>query len=298
MFDNFLSSMSESMKNARDTVSGAIDDAQKNSVVKGTLDILDPGQARLALSGLLKGGARNKSINGLTPDVRFSAESSDWRVKISLADSANYFYKDPNPGILAPLKGTGGVIYPYTPQISVTHNAKYGSQNLTHSNYTNYFYEGSEVQAINVTGEFSIQTLEDGRYVLACIQFFRAATKMFFGSGAAMDKGGHVGAPPPMVFLNGYGTYYFPNVPCVITSFQHTMSQEVDYINIPIGGTTLVDDQTGKKDTVSDKYVRLPTLSTLAVTLQPIYSRRSLSDNFSLDKFARGDLIKGKGGFI
>ena len=291
MADNFFSSMSESLSNVRDTVAGAIDDAQKNSIVKGALDILDPGQARLALSGLLKGGVKNKAVNGLTPNVRFQAESNDWRVKISLADSADYFYKDPNPGILAPLKSTGGVIYPYTPQISVTHAAKYGSQNLTHSNYTYYFYEGSEVQAINITGEFTVQTIEEGKYVLACIQFFRSATKMFFGQGA------HVGSPPPMVFLNGYGSYYFPNVPCVVTSFQHTMGQDVDYINIPVTGQVIVNDD-GSKGTVGDKFTRLPTISSLAVTLQPIYSRRSLADNFALDKFARGDLIKGNGGFI
>ena len=291
MSDGFFSSISESLGNVRDTVSGAIDTAQQNSVVKGALDIIDPSQSRLALSGLLKGGNKNLKSAGLTPNVKFQAESNDWRVKISLADAAKYFYNDPNPGILAPLIHTGGVIYPYTPQISVTHAARYGSQNLTHSNYTNYFYEGSEVQAINITGEFTVQTIDDGAYVLACIQFFRSATKMWFG------QGGPVGSPPPMVFLNGYGSYYFPNVPCVVTSFQHTMGQDVDYMNIPIGGQSIVNDD-GTKSQVSEKYTRLPTISTLAVTLQPIYSRRSLASNFGLDKFARGDLIKGNGGFI
>jgi hypothetical protein len=297
MADNFFSSMAQSLGNVRDTVAGAIDDAQNSAVVRKALDIVDPSQARLALSGLLKGGSRNKSSGGLTPNVKFQAESTDWRVKISLADSATYFYKNPNPGVLAPLATTGGVIYPYTPQISVTHAARYGSQNLTHSNYTNYFYEGSEVQAINITGEFTVQTIEEGRYVLACIQFFRSATKMFFGQGGASGESGLVGSPPPMVFLNGYGSYYFPNVPCVVTNFQHTMGQDVDYINVPIGGQVIVDNE-GNKGMVGDKYARLPTVSTLAVTLQPIYSRRNLADNFSLDSFARGDLIKGKGGYI
>lgn len=297
MSDSFFSSISGSLSNARDTITGAIDSAQQSTVIRKTLDIIDPGQARLALSGLLKGGSKNTGTQGLTPSVKFQAESTDWRVRISLADSATYFYKNPNPGILAPLAKTGGVIYPYTPQISVTHAARYGSQNLTHSNYTNYFYEGSEVQAINVTGEFTVQTVEEGLYVLACIQFFRSATKMFFGSGSQLDNGGLVGSPPPMVFLNGYGSYYFPNVPCVVTSFQHTMGQDVDYVNIPVGGQVIKDDN-GTSGRVSDKYTRLPTVSTLAVTLQPIYSRRNLADKFSLDAFARGDLIKGKGGYI
>jgi len=295
---DFFSSISESfsnaknaLSNARTTVSGAIMDAQRNPIAAKALDILDPGQSRLKLAGLLKGGTRNPAIQGQTPNVRFQAEGTDWRVKISLADSADYFYKDPTPGILAPLAATGGVIFPYTPQISVTHNARYGSQNLTHSNYTNYFYEGSEVQAISLTGEFTVQSVDEGKYVLACIQFFRAATKMFFGQGA------NVGSPPPMVFLDGYGSYYFPHVPCLVTSFQHTMGQDVDYINIPIGGSTIVDDD-GSSGQVTDKYARMPTTSTITISLQPIYSRRNLSDNFALDRFARGDLIKGNGGFI
>jgi hypothetical protein len=75
------------------------------------------------------------------------------------------------------------------------------------------------------------------------------------------------------------------------------MGQDVDYINIPIGGSTIVDDD-GNSGQVTDKYARMPTTSTITISLQPIYSRRNLADNFALDKFARGDLIKGNGGFI
>jgi hypothetical protein len=46
----------------------------------------------------------------------------------------------------------------------------------------------------------------------------------------------------------------------------------------------------------------VPAVSTLAVTLKPIYSRKNLHERFDLNKFASGGLLadndKGFGGFI
>ena len=168
---------------------------------------------------------------------------------------------------------------------------------------------------------------------MAAIYFFRAATKMFFGQGA------NVGNPPPIVFLDGYGSHYFPHVPCVITTFQHTMPAEVDYIQVPISKTSLTESaasapagpntsvqlteeekafvpallqssKEGTRATTAPKLeyntitttTRVQAVSTIAVTLRPIYSRKNLHDRFDLNKFANGDLLadkdKGFGGFI
>jgi hypothetical protein len=273
MADGFLSSISgiyDSAKTAASNITGG----ESSSVINKAVGLIDPSSSRLSMAGLLKGGKKGKaSFESSTPNIQYVGDTPDWRVRISLASQADYFYKAADKGILEPLDKTDGVIFPYTPSISVTHNAKYGSQNLTHSNYTNYFYEGSEVQAITVSGDFTVQNIDEGRYVMACIYFFRAATKMFFG------QGNYAGNPPPMVFLNGYGKPYFQDVPCVITNFTHTMPADVDYINIPLK--------------VNES--RLPTNSTISVTLQPIYSRSSVT-TFDLEKFARGDLLKG--GFL
>jgi hypothetical protein len=100
-----------------------------------------------------------------------------------------------------------------------------------------------------------------------------------------------------MVFLNGYGSHYFPNVPCVITTFQHTMPADVDYLPVPTnGGQTLAQKDGTNPNTM--QFTRVPTSSQLTVTLQPIYTRRNLYDKFNLDDFAAGKLIKGNGGYI
>ena len=249
------------------------------------------------------------------------ATDDDWRVRISLADGAKIFYKtagaDANK-LMAPLNDTNGVIFPYTPSIQISHVANYSATTPTHSNYSQQFYTNSEVSDITIGGEFTVQGIDEGKYLLAVIYFFRAATKMFFGSGA------NAGNPPPIVFLDGYGSHYFPHVPCVITNFTHTMPNEVDYIQIPVTSTTLTEPNIGAvNDSLGPRIApnfnvpgkqtpvvaatkavttstRVPAVSTISITLKPMYSRRNLHDNFNLDAFAAGKLIQTAttGGFL
>jgi len=253
------------------------------------------------------------------PVMIYPNASNDWRVRVTLAPNSKYFYNDPNNSLLSPLVtelgggstnpiasnisnifglgGSGarrvGVIFPYTPQLQVTHTANYSPQKLTHSNYTQYFYDNSEVQAINITGEFTVQNVNEGQYLLATIYFFRAVTKMFFGQ----DPSGLAGNPPPLVYLNGYGQYYLPNVPCVVTSFSHTMPQDVDYIDIPepavTSGFSAYNPQYSNYRLNS---TRMPTTSSITIALQPVYSRTAQSQQFGLIDFAAGALVNTAGG--
>ena len=47
---------------------------------------------------------------------------------------------------------------------------------------------------------------------------------------------------------------------------------------------------------------RMPTMSTISVTLQPVYSRNNIARNFTLEGFSAGALMQGStspvGGFI
>lgn len=278
----------------------------------------DPKSIRLQQAGLFPGGAATAVTSAASKEtpvqvttgtgVQTKGPDEDWRVRVSLATGSKIFYNSDDPGIMVRLKDTQGAIFPYTPTISVTHSARYSDAKLTHSNYASHFYEGSDVSAINISGEFTVQTPDEGQYLLAVISFFRSATKMFFGNQDVQSAG----SPPPMVFLNGFGKYYFPNVPCVLTSFQHTMPNDVDYveviqgwntINAGGGGTVTNGGITLDKNSVYNKGpTRVPTSSTVAITLQPVYSRRAVHESFNLNKFASGELLisgaSGNGGFI
>ena len=265
----------------RDALNGVTIDYSTRQIATG-----DQVAARLASSGYnAQTGAAPLTAQNYTWQGAIPMEE-DWRVRISVQPAIqNIFYTYPLvPRDKWPLVPTNGVIFPYTPAVTINHVARYGTSQLTHSNYTSYFYEGSEVQNITINGEFTVQNIAEGQYLMAAIQFFRSCTKMFYGASPL------AGTPPPMVFLNGYGGTYLPNVPCVITQFSHTMPADVDYVNIPVvnlGGLATT---------------RLPTNSTLAITLQPVYSRNNVSRNFTVEQFAQGAYLntnsKTSGGFI
>lgn len=255
---------------------------------------------------LLAGGLPMSTNTGNNATaIQFSDSAQDWRVKVSVATGSGVLYDMASAGIMTPIKKTNGVIFPYTPNLTIQHQVRYNSQPLTHSNYNNYFYEGSEVQAIQLTADFTVQNLAEAAYFLGALYFFRAATKMFYG-----ESGKYQGAPPPIVYLDGYGTHYLPHVPCVITSFSHTMPSDVDYIEtlistsggnsasgIPAAGTPFTNPNpvtaqasANSAGSASRYPTRVPTNSQFSLTFQPVYSRSS-QRAFNVESFARGELI-------
>jgi hypothetical protein len=145
-------------------------------------------------------------------------------VRLRLAPNATYLYKAKFAGILAPLADTDGVIFPYTPTIDTSYQAKYANYDLTHSNYRGYFYQNSSVENITIKGTFTAQDTREAAYLLAVIHFFKSVTKMFYGQDA------EAGTPPPLVYLSGYGQFQFNENPCVVSNFSYNLPTDVDYI--------------------------------------------------------------------
>jgi hypothetical protein len=250
--------------------------------------------------------------------------NGDWRVRLSLAAGADYLYNESPNGILWPLKQTNGVIFPYMPKIDVGYKADYDSYSLTHSNYKGYFYKSSYTDAVTLTATFTAQDTSEANYLLAVIHFFRSVTKMFYGQDAQR------GAPPPMVYLTGLGEYQFAAHPCVVSSFQYNLPNDVDYIRAgspntngtnlltrrsrqdlptnPITGAVkrlenLFSSQGINKGAISsppapptlgkNSPTYVPTKIDCTISLLPMQTRAQVSQVFSLKSFANGDLIKG-----
>jgi hypothetical protein len=173
-----------------------------------------------------------RGLAGDTQQARTSAAAQpvwlqnqkDWRVRLSLAPGTNFLYS----GIMSPLAATGGVIFPYTPNISIAYAANYEAADPIHSNYKIQQYKNSAVDSINITCDFTAQDTAEADYLLAVIHFFRTTTKMFYGQQPA--GGIKTGMPPPLCFLHGLGAFQFDNHPIVITNFTYTLPTEVDYI--------------------------------------------------------------------
>ena len=259
-------------------------------------------------------------------------DNGDWRVKLSLAPGSDYLYNatqgaagQGTAGILQPLQETGGVIFPYTPQIDTNYKAEYDQVALTHSNYKSYFYKSSSVEAVNLQATFTAQDTQEANYLLAVIHFFRSVTKMFYGQDNVR------GTPPPLVYLTGLGEYQFNGHACVVTNFAYNLPKDVDYIRtrgININGADLLSKrsrQSAATDTVSSAAGRLknlfssqgitkgaqgswtpspptlglnqptyvPTKMDMNITLLPIQSRAQVSQQFSVKDYANGNLLRG-----
>ena len=166
------------------------------------------------------------SLSG-TQSTSLVTATPDWRVRISLA-GGSYLYnaaKDES-NILYPLKATSGVIFPYTPTIQTAYRANYEGSDITHANYKQWFYKNSSVEEITITGEFTVQDNTEAKYLLAVIHFFKSVTKMFYGK----DTDPAPGTPPPLCFLNGFGPYQFNDHPILISNFQYSLPNDVDYV--------------------------------------------------------------------
>lgn len=266
----------------------------------------------------LQGSVDNARARQITQDAENAKTQGDWRVRLSLAPSASYLYKAANPGILKYLQKTDGVIFPYVPQIQVTYAAHYDAAELTHSNYKIFQYKNSSIDQISITCDFTAQDNEEANYLLAVIHFFRSVTKMFYGQ----DDIPKAGTPPPLCYLSGLGGFQFDRHPLVISSFNYSLPNDVDYIRAgsptlqPGVDSSAYNGSTGADATVGS--VRLgrlnpgatenapqftkatntqptyvPTKISISLVAYPIVTRSDISNKFSLADYATGALLQG-----
>jgi hypothetical protein len=246
----------------------------------------------------------------------------DWRVRLSLAPGASYLYNAASEGdILAPLQATNGVIFPYTPQVNVSYRANYDPAEVTHSNYRLFFYKNSAVDDIQIIADFTAQDTGEASYILAVIHFFKSVTKMFYGQ----DANPNAGTPPPLCYLTGLGQYQFNNHPLLVTNFQYSLPNDVDYIRA--GSTTQYSGQNlssyqqrikggGFLDAIlgrlrgaglsrgamsgapkfnslsNTEATYVPTKIQFSISCVPVVSRNDISRNFSLEQYGSGSLTK------
>ena len=232
------------------------------------------------------------------------SDKTDWRVRLQVPDGplTKFFDFNNNP-IMQPLAASQGIFWPLTPAVVIQHSANYNAMDQVHSNYPHQAYQNSQVDSMNIIGEFPVQNSDDAKHWVATVNFLRTATKMFFGSEDGID--GLKGNPPPIMHLYGYGDHMFNKVPVVINTFNVELRPGIDYISTKqsttpykqLNGPDAGFDQSA---IAGESQPWAPTLSNISVLVTPIYSRDSIK-NFSMKKFVNGEL-NGKGsnevGFI
>jgi len=230
-------------------------------------------------------------------------DTTDWRVRLQVPENSpliKFFDFERNP-LMKPLAESRGIFWPLTPAVVIQHSANYNALAQTHSNFPFQAYQNSQVDQMNIIGEFPVQNSEDAKHWVATVNFLRTATKMFFGK----DEGdGLKGNPPPIMHLFGYGDNMFHKVPVVINSFNVELRPGIDYISTKQSNTPykqLAGSDAGFfMNAEGEDQSWAPTLSNISVLITPIYGRETIK-NFSMKDFVNGR-ANGKGtegvGFI
>jgi len=259
-----------------------------------------------------------------------NSNANDWRVRLSLPNWVSF----KNSAVLAPLKEAGGLVFPYTPTISIKANSSYDTVPVTQTNYPFKVWKNSDPGTIEINAKMNVEDAEQAKYWIAAVHFLRSLAHQFSGNDPK------AGNPPPIVFLNGYGNYVFKNVPVVLTSFSTTLPEDADYIACEVVGSAagdiegVADSIGGLADTIggaipgiggitsavsnvaggvgqvaglmgtfglggtsSGGQAHVPTKSSFSISLQPVYSRDS-ARKFSLDRFVTGGYLNNTFGYI
>ena len=275
-----------------------------------TVGILDQTVARL------QGVNYRGSSNLAETRARWNGDPGqiDWRVRLSIPPSAAelrsaiFGASTGSSQILDPLRKSDGMFWPLTPSVIIQHSANYNALAQTHSNFPFQAYQNSQVDQINIIGEFPVQNASDAKHWVATVHFLRTVTKMFFGREQGQDLKGN---PPPILFLNGYGDHVFKNVPVIVNTFNVELRSGIDYISTSqprtFGKSGSTYDAAFEDQSYTDRTAKgendttwAPTLSNISVLITPVYSRESVSQ-FSLSEFAKNGQINVRGekiGFI
>lgn len=264
-------------------------------------------------------------VQATQQDAANYALNGDWRVRLALAPySGPILYRAPQSevGILAPLQETDGVIFPYTPSISVSYSAKYEDISLIQSNYRLFQYSGSGVESVTLSCDFTAQDTYEANYLLAVIHFFRTATKMFYGQ----DSSPKAGTPPPLCYLYGLGEFQFNGHPLAVHAFNYNLPNNVHYIRasnttsppgvskagartkdwiyvpqtrLTSGGQSLgpggIFNPAVFPNSLAGTYTPtyVPTSINLQIQAYPIISRNQISNEYSTKSYATGQLLQG-----
>lgn len=194
--------------------------------------------------------------------------------------------------------GPHGMIWPYTPTITYNQAVEYNDYGLTHVNQTPKAFTKTQNLQLEVSGDFTAQNQWEARYMFSCLHFLRTVTKMEYGRQSQSP-----GAPPPILLFSAHGDLMFDRLPVIIENFNIQLTENVDYVRVPIGGTNDFGLQSpgarfpnSPQGSTHEAWV--PSMTTISVTLTYQLPPRKWVREFNYDKFKTGELLKGGGGWI
>ena len=167
------------------------------------------------------------------------------------------------------------MVWQYTPQIFVSAGVDYEAFLMQGMNYSLYAYQNSRPPELPIAAEFTANTIDEAKYLLAVIHFLKVITKSYSGDAAVAQ--GRAGTPPPVLIFEYLGDYGFNKVPVIVKDYSIQYGEDVDYVP--------VHHKVGSgKDTIT--YV--PTAALISVNLSPSYTAKKLRKRFDITGLTTG----------
>lgn len=255
-----ISNKNETIKGTEPTLIGT-----GGSIIPSLSELLPPTElisgfnsvssAFNAVSGINDMGS--DALGGFISSAGGGTGSSDLRPRLSFMKGhplSDY------PGDMEPLVSTNGLVWPYRPTVDIARNVQYTNTSVTHSIADFYFFQGTKLPTITVSGDFSCANETEAKYLYASIRFLVVASRMSFGKTKVVP----LGSPPPVIHYSGYGDF---KRPVIINGVNLNYPNTVDYI--------ITTSSKGKK-------IELPVIMNLSVTLQAVASANMVR-NWSLE---------------
>jgi len=172
---------------------------------------------------------------------------------------------------------------------------------MSHTNYQTYGYGRTENPSINMTCKFSAHTSEHFNLSAYALRFLRTYTKMNYGRTDPLR-----GLPPRILRFFAYGNQVFDNIPVVISKFNMTFPEDVDYVKGKIDPSSDIykDIESVRKnnvptnaipegevsEVVRNTEIYLPVFFTISIGLLVQQNLYKTVNTFNLEDFASGKL--------
>jgi len=167
-FGSTINSVARAATGALGSVGGALQTASK---LAGALNNLSNPAAlisSLRSINLPKGGEAGGVLKAASAAFGGADADGDWRVKLSIPSS---FASSP---LMQRLVQTGGLVFPYTPSITISSAANYEDTVLTHQNYQFVSYQNSRTNDIQIEAPFNVEDGDQAMYWLAAVRCLQA----------------------------------------------------------------------------------------------------------------------------
>jgi len=193
---------------------------------------------------------------------------------------------------LAPIRNTGGLVFPYNPVISEGISVKYDQIELAHSNESFYSYKGTDNVRITMSDAvWTCDTFSNAVYALSVLHFFRSYSMMDFGRFKT-------GRPPSPMWFSAYGNYAYNRVPCLLEKADWSFPNDVDYVGVPEFGSPEYNSgilQTNRNAT--GNYTWMPVKFTVSAISLLVQHAPTYWTNFNLTDYWSGKMLRRDGNF-